>query len=118
MNLQDHQISYVTKRVVIKSLEDYAAGQESALELMNLRVTAKRVLSSDEGMDALRHWLKVFGPTRTLWSKFDVEYRSGIHFHLIDWRIMDNSVTKGLTLLEDKLINIGIKQKQESSDSK
>lgn len=103
MTLQDHQISFITKWQVVRSLEKYAAGEAETLELVNLDSVAKKELATDEGMDELRRWLRCFHSARAQMAKFEATCRT-TQYNRTDWRIADNSVTTILSSLERLLI--------------
>ena len=115
MTRQDNMISYIRKRDVVKSLEDYATGQSSALARVILRDSALEMLRTVEGKAELNRWLKVFITSRRYMSRFDAYYQTGTQYNDEDWRLMDQSVVRMLNCLEDSLVTMNHEKSNSES---
>lgn len=104
-------ISYSVQRATVEDLVRYAYPTDqgtymSAREVDLGSAAARASLETVEGMVSLHKWFDAFSQAFTLMTKFDTQVEGGTAFNYADWRLMDESVTRVLQSLREKLATI------------
>lgn len=108
MSLELHRKMYISKRQIVKALEQYALGDCDAIDQVNLRPAVRLELISDEGRSELRRWMNAFAESLSYMKKFDKELSTGAPFNITDWQLMSGSVAQALHMIEIELLELAL----------
>jgi len=104
MSLEIQRELYISKRKIVKALEQYALGYLHALENIDLSPAVRKELMSDEGKLVLQKWMNRFSDTLAHFRVFDSQRLNGVRFNNADWMLMSANIDRLLHTAEIPLL--------------